>query len=163
MAARLGEFSLFLREGCLNLEGPALAGDCANEQAALDRLRAEPEAESVRQFWRDLQCERLRPQVRLLMESLDLKPEATAAALAPRAAEKPAPPTPGGEAGARERGIATPAAGSSTDPDSCGRELAELNRIRANPNRSEAEHFARTVTCEALKPQAERLRESLTE
>jgi hypothetical protein len=140
-------------------EGPAAAPGCESAQAALDRLRAEPTEESVRQFWRDLSCEQLRPQVRLLMESLNLKPEPTAAALAPRAAERPAPL--GAEAGARERGFPAPAGGAPADQDACARELAELNRIRANPDLSEAERFAKSVTCDALKPQAERLLGSL--
>ena len=46
--------------------------DCASEQAALDRLRAEPSIDAAQAFWRGLQCERLRPQARMLMESLDI-------------------------------------------------------------------------------------------
>jgi hypothetical protein len=48
------------------------ASDCASEQAALDRLRAEPSIDEAQAFWRGLQCERLRPQARMLMESLDI-------------------------------------------------------------------------------------------
>ena len=48
------------------------ATDCASEQAALDRLRADPSIDEAQAFWRGLQCERLRPQARMLMESLDL-------------------------------------------------------------------------------------------
>jgi hypothetical protein len=48
------------------------ATDCASEQAALDRLRAEPSIDEAQAFWRGLQCERLRPQARMLMESLDI-------------------------------------------------------------------------------------------
>ena len=42
-------------------------------------------------------------------------------------------------------------------------EAAELNRIRTNPNRREAEGFARDLTCDALTTQAARLLESLAE
>ncbi len=63
-----------------------LTGVCANQRAALDRLRTEPSAEAARLFWRDLQCERLRPQVRLLMESLNLTPESLGSAATPGAA-----------------------------------------------------------------------------
>ena len=38
------------------------ASDCASEQAALDRLRAEPSIDAAQAFWRGLQCERLRPR-----------------------------------------------------------------------------------------------------
>ena len=48
------------------------ATDCASEQAALDRLRADPSIDEAQAFWRGLQCERLRPQARMLMESLDI-------------------------------------------------------------------------------------------
>ncbi|MGO9419949.1 hypothetical protein [Roseiarcus sp.] len=104
--------------------GLKAASDCVSEQDKLDRIRAQPSADSARQFWRDLQCERLRPQVRLLLESLDIAAGPTAA---------------------------------------CQGEAEELSRIRTNPNRREAESFAREMTCDALKPQAERLLESLAE
>ncbi len=107
-----------------SLSADQAANDCAAERDRLDSLRAQPSAEAAQQFWRTLRCERLRPQVRLLLESLDL----------------------------------------AADPSgACRREAEELNRIRANPNDEEAELFARNLTCDALKPQAARLLESLTE
>ena len=54
---------------------PLLGQTCASERAALDRLRQEPSAEAAGLFWRALQCEGLRPQVRLLMESLNVAPD----------------------------------------------------------------------------------------
>jgi hypothetical protein len=128
-----------------------LTGVCASQRAALDRLRKKPSAEAVGLFWRDLQCEPLRPQVRLLMESLNLTPGSLGSVVAPRAAEghegaTPDTPTPNG-----------------ADPVACRRETAELNRIRAAPNLGEAKRFAGIVTCDVLKPQAARLLESLTE
>jgi hypothetical protein len=124
---------------------------CASQRAALDRLREKPSAEAVWLFWRDLQCEPLRPQVRLLMESLNLTPESLGSAVAPGAAE--------GHEGA------TPDARTSkgADPVTCRRETTELNRIRAAPDLGEAKRFAGIVTCDVLKPQATRLLESLTE
>ena len=104
--------------------GLKAASDCASEQDSLNRIRAQPSADTAQQFWRDLQCERLRPQVRLLLESLNL---------------------------------------AADPPGACRREAEELNRIRANPNRREAEGFVRDMTCDALKPQAARLLESLIE
>jgi hypothetical protein len=127
-----------------------LTGICASERAALDRLREAPSAEAARLFSRDLKCERLRPQVRLLMESLNLTPEPSDAAARP------------GEAKSREGAFDAPTQ-SGTDPDACRREAAELNRIRAAPDLSDAKRFASGVTCDALKPQAARLLESLTE
>jgi hypothetical protein len=105
-------------------QGQKAEGDCAAERDRLDRLRGQPSADAAQQLWRDLRCERLRPQVRLLLESLNV----------------------------------------AADPSgACRRETEELSRIRANPNRREAEGFARDLTCQALRPQAARLLESLTE
>jgi len=141
-----------------SLPGPTMAGDCAAQEAALDRLRAEPSEEAARRFWRDLQCERLRPQVRLLMESLNLTPDS--------------PPSPGDgqrraldapSTGNDVRGMSATTTGAAADSAACRREAEELDRIRANPDRRLAERFARTVTCDALKPQAARLLESFTE
>jgi hypothetical protein len=55
------------------------------------------------------------------------------------------------------------APGDNSSPDACEREKEELDRLRANPVRDEAERFARAMTCAALKPQAARLLESLTD
>jgi hypothetical protein len=62
---------------------PLLGETCASERTALDRLRQEPSAEAAGLFWRDLQCEGLRPQVRLLMESLNVAPDSIGSAAAP--------------------------------------------------------------------------------
>jgi hypothetical protein len=37
--------------------------------------RQAPSAEAAGQFWRDMQCEGLRPQVRRLLESLNVAPD----------------------------------------------------------------------------------------
>jgi hypothetical protein len=128
---------------------PLLGQTCASERAALDRLRQEPSAETVGLFWRDLQCEGLRPQVRLLMESLNVAPDSVGSAAAPGEPE--------------ERGATsdTPTA-IETDP-TCREERAELNRVRSTPDLSGAKRFANGFTCGALKPQVARLLESLGE
>ncbi len=110
--------------GGMSALGVKAGSDCVSDQDRLNRIRAQPSADTAQQFWRDLQCERLRPQVRLLLESLNVG---------------------AGPAGA------------------CRREAEELNRIRTTPTRREAESFAQDVTCDALKPQAKRLLESLAE
>jgi hypothetical protein len=144
-----------------SLPGPRLAGDCAAEKAALDRLRAEPSEESARQFWRDLQCERLRPQVRLLMESLNLRPDSPGSPPSPGNGQRHALDAP--STGNGVRGMSTTTTGAAADSGACRREAEELDRIRANPDRRLAERFALTVTCDALKPQAARLLESFAE
>jgi hypothetical protein len=128
---------------------PLLGQTCASERAALDRLRQAPSAEAAVLFWRDLQCEGLRPQVRLLMESLNVAPDSVGSAAAP------------GEPEARSATSDTPTA-IETGP-TCRQETAELNRVRATPDLSDAKRFASGVTCSALKPQVARLLESLGE
>jgi uncharacterized caspase-like protein len=134
------------------------ATDCASEQAALDRLRAEPSIDEAQAFWRGLRCERLRPQARMLMESLDIVVEEpsghpvlgdASAALPPKANDV--------------RGVVTPGDSVAVDPSACDREKQELERLRANPDRREAERFARGMSCAALKPQAARLLDSLND
>jgi Caspase domain len=132
--------------------------DCASEQAALDRLRAEPSIDEAQAFWRGLRCERLRPQARMLMESLDIVVEEPSShpvlgdastALSPKANDI--------------RGVVAPGDSVAADPSACDREKQELDRLRANPDRREAERFARAMTCAALKPQAARLLDSLND
>jgi hypothetical protein len=128
---------------------PLLGQTCASERAALDRLRQEPSAETVGLFWRDLQCKGLRPQVRLLMESLNVSPDSVGSAAAPSEPE------------GRGATSDTPTA-IETDP-TCRQERAELNRVRSTPDLSGAKRFADGFTCGALKPQVARLLESLGE
>ena len=47
--------------------------------------------------------------------------------------------------------------------DSCASEMAALSKLRANPDRKEAKAFADSLTCGALRPQAQRLLESLAQ
>lgn len=132
------------------------ATDCASEQAALARLRVDPSIDAAQAFWHGLQCERLRPQARLLMYSLDLTPDGAH----PLQKDAPAalPPTTDDV-----RAVVAPGDSAPVDPSACEREKEELDHLRANPVRRDAERFARGMTCAALKPQAARLLESLTE
>ncbi|HEY1779991.1 MAG TPA: caspase family protein [Roseiarcus sp.] len=134
------------------------ASDCSAEQEALDRLRAQPSTDAAEAFWRGLQCERLRPQARLLMESLNLTPDKPSQRplLGEASAALPAKPN-------DVRAVVAPGDSPAADPSACEREKDELARLRANPDRRDAERFARAMTCAALKPQAARLLESLTD
>jgi hypothetical protein len=119
---------------------------CASEREALDRLRAEPSAGAAGLFSRDLKCEGLRPQVRLLMESLG-PPD-----LVGSAASMDEPKAP------EARPSTQLAAGANAA--SCQRETAELNHVRETPDLGDAKRFANALTCNALKPQVARLLES---
>jgi len=121
---------------------------CASERAALHSLRKEPSAEAAGLFWRNLKCEGLRPQIRLLMESLNVAPDTVASS---REAER------------HEAASSEALSPNEPDPVACRRETAELNRIRTTLDLGEARRFASAVTCETLKPQAARLLESLRE
>ena len=112
---------------------------CKQDRETLLRLRASPLAEDVGRFAMQLKCEELRPQVTRLMESVG----------APQS-----PPTKSAEVGARPRPEAS---------GGCDSEMAELARLRANPDRKEAQAFADALTCAALRPQAQRLLESLAQ
>jgi hypothetical protein len=135
----------------LSRSNPLLGQTCASERSALDRMRQEPSAEAAGLFWRDLKCEELRPQVRLLMESLNVTPDSVGSATAPPDAPKTlvAPSD-------------TPIA-AGADSGACQRETEELNRVRATPDPNDAKRFASEVTCGALKHQVARLLESFGE
>jgi hypothetical protein len=124
---------------------------CASERAVLDRLRKLPSAEATGIFWRDLKCEGLRPQVRLLMESLNVATDSVNSVAASREVDR------------NDGAASEPLSPNGADLVACRRETAELNRIRATLNFGDAKRFASAVTCEALKPQAARLLESLSE
>jgi hypothetical protein len=85
------------------------------------------------------------------MESLNLTPEPLGSAAAP------------GESGVHGGAASDAPTQEGADPVACRKETAELNRIRATPDLNDAKRFASVVTCDALKPQAARLLQSLTE
>jgi hypothetical protein len=95
--------------------------------------------DGVAQFARELACDELRAQVARLMESVGLPPPQAAAARQNSEGAKP----------------------PSNGEDICKRDSDELARIRAHPDRDAAARFARDLKCEALKPQAARLLESV--
>ncbi len=134
------------------------ATDCASEQDALDRVRANPSIDAAQAFWRGLQCERLRPQARMLMESLDIVAEDPS----PHPVLGVASTAPSSKAN-DTRAVVAPGDSVAADPAACDREKQELDRLRANPDRKDAERFARGMTCAALRPQAARLLDSLND
>ena len=115
-----------------------LGQTCANERSELDGLRQEPSPEAAGLFWRNLQCEELRPQARLLLDSLNVAPDSVASAAASSEQEARGAPS-----------DAPTAVG--VDRAACGRKTGELNRVRATPERGDAKRFASAVTCDALR------------
>jgi uncharacterized caspase-like protein len=131
---------------------------CADEEKRLVRLRANPVREEVARFARELHCAALRPQVNRLLESVG----GDAAALAPAPArpvpiEAAPPPAPAPSERRESKTGAGPAAGHPA----CQRDEERLAQLRANPVREAVARFARELTCEDLRPQVQRLLESV--
>ena len=147
---------------------------CDQDSARLARLRGGGTLDEVIQFERELGCDRLRPQVARLRESLGgpapaapaieaAKPAAAPppviAALPKPTATPPAtiqktdtPPTPA---------LPRPAASAAEQTPACKQDEARLARLRASPSLADVTTFERELGCEKLRPQLVRLRESL--
>jgi hypothetical protein len=125
---------------------PATA--CIRDEQRLARLRAEPSRDQIVNFQKELSCDRLRSQVQRLLESM--MPDALQPA-APAAAAAPAPVKPQVQAQVRPM---------STD-EVCSRDAAQLMRLRAEPSAEAIAKFDRELGCEHIRPQLQRLRESL--
>ncbi|RAI37941.1 caspase family protein [Rhodoplanes roseus] len=132
---------------------------CRRDRERLSRLRADPVADEVLRLERELGCEPLRAQVVRLRESGGGAAAAPAlASEAARPAALPATPV------AVPAAPAQPQAASRQAPaDACRREQERLVRLRADPSRDAIARLERELTCEALRPQLVRLRESIAE
>ena len=136
---------------------PSPEQSCASEEKRLVRLRANPARDEVVRFAGELHCAALRPQVNRLLESLGGEPAALAPVPAPPPAREQAPqPAP---AVPEKRESKT---GREPDPrQACRRDEERLAQLRANPVRDAVARFARELTCEDLRPQVQRLLESV--
>jgi uncharacterized caspase-like protein len=147
---------------------------CRRDRERLARLRADPVAEEVLRFERELGCEPLRAQVARLRESVvGAAPAPALAAQASRPAPVPADPlpppgpaavaaTPPTAAAARPAPAPGPAA-APVSADACRRDQEMLVRLRADPTRDGIARLERELRCEALRPQVVRLRESVAD
>jgi hypothetical protein len=115
-------------------EAAAAGADCQAEGARLAALRSDPSPEAISVFAAQSACAALRPQLNRLMESVGLAP-------APPAMIRLASRNPH-------------AAG-------CDGEARQLERLRAEPDPAEAKALYDRLTCAALRPQLQRLMESL--
>ena len=121
---------------------PSDADPCKAESARLQTLRGNPSPEAVTAFAGEMSCAALRPQLARLMESAGIS--------APAALAAPAP-------------AMTRLASRTPDPGGCPGEVHELEALRADPDVAQARALNRRLTCAALRPQLERLLESLGE
>jgi hypothetical protein len=148
----------------------ATADTCDQDRARLARLRSNPALQDVVQFERDLTCEKLRPQIVRLRESLSPAAAGQTAStqmpapvyVPPKPAAAPAPPPVVTQQ--PERPVASnPPLAPVADPEQiCKQQEGRLARLRANPSRAELIALERELGCEKLRPQIARLRESLT-
>jgi hypothetical protein len=135
---------------------------CKRDEERLTRLRASPASDEMSRFEHELGCERLRPQLLRLRESIlaDGEHDDHGATRRPQAEQ----PRPMSDIGGQkpERDVAVRVAPSSLPPEQiCRRDEERLMRLRASPARDEVIRFERELGCERLRPQVIRLRESL--
>lgn len=119
---------------------------CNRDEQRLARLRSDPSPDEIAKFQRELACGRLRAQVQRLFESV-------ASTTEPRSAA-PVVHDPKG---------ATSVQAQSPAPveDPCIRDAARLTRLRADPSVGAIARFEQELGCEHIRPQLQRLRESL--
>jgi uncharacterized caspase-like protein len=137
---------------------PSSEQSCADEEKRLVRLRANPQREEVARFARELHCAALRPQVNRLLESVGGEPVAVAPAPARPAITEEAPQP---AVVPSERRESKPGAVPDPGQHACRRDEERLAQLRANPVREAVARFARELTCEDLRPQVQRLLESV--
>lgn len=135
---------------------------CRRDEERLTRLRASPASDEVIRFEHELGCERLRPQLLRLRESIlaDGQHDDHETSRRPQAEQ----PRPLSDVGPQkpERGAAVRVAPSSIPPEQiCKRDEERLMRLRTSPARDEVIRFEHELGCERLRPQVIRLRESL--
>jgi hypothetical protein len=121
---------------------PQLA--CSRDEQRLTQLRADPTPEQVAKFQKELTCPRLEAQVQRLLESVSVDP-------------RQQPAVPAVSPARTQAAQVQPPAASQT----CASEEARLSNLRADPNVEEIRKFERELSCEHIRPQLQRLRESL--
>jgi len=149
----------------INLQPPTMTQEqvCKRDEERLARLRASQARDEVIRFERELGCERLRPQLLRLRESIipaqgeqDWREDAQRLQV-----EQPRPTADDGSQG-RKRDASLQAAPSSIPQEQlCKRDQERLSRLRATPALDEVIRLARELGCERLRPQVLRLQESL--
>jgi uncharacterized caspase-like protein len=148
---------------------------CKREAEQLARLRASQDGDEVIRFERALTCEKLRPQVLRLRESLvdatSRSPEATPF---PPVLTQPSGPVSAPASQEDRRGTTEaerqrlqseaslkPATLPISQEEACRRDAEKLARLRVSQSRDEIVRFVRELACERLRPQVLRLQESV--
>jgi hypothetical protein len=112
---------------------------CIRDKQRLAQLRAEPDTDQIVRFEKELACPSLREQVQRLRESVE--PAAPAAA----------------KNSARQQQVDA----GHRPAEACARDTLRLQQLRAEPNPEEIRKFERDLSCEHLRPQVQRLCDSI--
>jgi uncharacterized caspase-like protein len=134
---------------------------CKRDEEKLARLRASPVRDEVIRFERELGCERLRPQVLRLRESISGEEAHGERGDDQRVRAEQQRPQPDAQSQRPERDAAVKLPPSMSQDQICKRDQERLARLRASQVRDEVVRFERELGCERLRPQVLRLRESL--
>lgn len=132
---------------------------CERDRTKLAEMRTKPSRQVIEEFERSLGCEKLRPQIVRLRESLspaDPVSERGIDTSRRDTIETQSLQTP---AGPHQLLTQTQSAAST---QSCDEARSTLARLRARPSRDEVIRFERGLACEQLRPQVLRLLESLS-
>jgi ABC-type branched-subunit amino acid transport system substrate-binding protein len=132
---------------------------CKRDGDRLARLLSTPSSDEVARFARELACEKLRPQILGLMESLAHAVPAPAAVDVSNSASGGAPAVREGAFPASS--LAGTDVAAQTPDETCKRDGDRLARLRGSPSAEEAQRLASELSCESLRPQVQRLMESL--
>ena len=117
---------------------PSLA--CSRDEQRLARLRADPAPDQIVRFEKELTCARLRSQVLRLLESVSVEPAVVAATGNATRQQVEAEPGPA---------------------EACARDAERLQRLRAEQNPEEIRKLERELSCEQIRPQVQRLCDSV--
>ena len=137
---------------------------CKQDEARLAKIRANPSLADLAVLERDLGCERLRPQIVRLRESMPKDAIKEAAKDVP----KPDHPAVAANPPVLQSAQSAPAEAKPAQAPplvqvrSCDEERATLAKLRASQSREDVVRFERELACEQLRPQVIRLRESMS-
>ncbi|MBR1286164.1 caspase family protein [Bradyrhizobium sp. AUGA SZCCT0177] len=146
----------------------APAPECKKDEARLAKIRANPSHADLAALERDLGCERLRPQIVRLRESLPKEIAKETAKETAKDAPQPDQPSAAANAPTLQSAQSAPSGAKPAQPApivqvrSCDEERATLAKLRASQSREDVVRFERELACEQLRPQVIRLRESLS-
>lgn len=143
---------------------PANPGYCDKDQDRLARLRSDLSKDAIDQFEREMTCERLRPQLARLRESLPTAPttlESLSKSPAPFSPSTVASMPPASQPVENEVNQTTNAQPPINQDEACRRDANRLAELRAKPVASDIAEFDRTLACSKLRPQLSRLKESV--